>query len=135
MYKEHETYRVNGEIKDIEISIENITEAKLGDELDTCEEKDVDTLIISECTFTIKKGKTKLAVEVHHVQDDSDMYGINVWDISKEDTREWDASNHIGDSIYDSCGTCTAGEELYADGFEDIILNILFGEDGIIRAF
>ena len=130
MYEEHKTYLI-----ETEIYIENITEAKLGDELDTCEEEDIDTLIISECTFTVKKGDTKLAVEAHHIEDDSDMYGINVWDISKEDTREWDASNHIGDSIYDSCGCCTAGEELYADGFEDIILDILFGEDGIIIAF
>ena len=131
MYKQQETYFVNG----AEVYIENITKAKLGDELDTCEEEDVDTLIISECTFTIKKGETKLAIETHHVEDDSDMYGINVWNISKEDMREWNAPNHIGDSFYDSCGTCTAGEELYADGFEDIILDILFGKDSIIIAF
>ena len=131
MYKEYETYKID----EAEVYIENITETTLGCELDDCEEEDNDTIIISECTFTVKKGNTKLAVEVHHVMDDSDMYGINVWDISKEDTREWDAQNHLGDSMYDSCGGCTVGEELYAENLEHIILNVLFGENGIIIAF
>jgi hypothetical protein len=136
MYKEHETYIID----ETEVYIENITETTLGCELgDECNEEDKDTVIISECTFTVKKGNTKLAVEAHHVIDDSDMYGINVWDISKEDTRKWDAPNHIGDSVYDSCGGCTVDEELYArnskQNFELIILYILFGKNGIIIAF
>lgn len=130
MYEEHKTYLIG-----TEIYIENITKTKLSNELDEYEEENANITIISECTFTIKKGNKKLVVEAHHIEDDSDMYGINVWDISKEDTREWDASNHIGDSVYDSCGCCTFGEELYADGFEDIILDILFGKDGIIISF
>lgn len=135
MYEKGNLYYKNN----MKVSIEEISYVPLSEILE--EELLVDERVIDDCKFSVSDDAYKFTVEAYHIQDDHDMYCVSVYDTT--DDNSCDTFNRVCTSYYDSCGGCEASEGIRIhdikgnkrEDFEDVILDILFGTNGLIIAF
>jgi hypothetical protein len=99
--------------------------------------------ITQECTFTVIQKNLRFGVEVHHVEDDHDMYAISVYDQSSpHDRYRREDDNEICYCYMDSTGGSSADEilDIGNPDVEDAIMGTLFGREDLgilplIKAF
>lgn len=91
--------------------------------------------ITQECTFTVLYRNLRFGVEVHHVEDDHDMYAISIFDQSEERNRyRREDNNEICYCHMDSSGggmsddtLSVVREGIQYEQVENAILSYLFG--------
>lgn len=83
--------------------------------------------ITQECTFTVLYKNLRFGVEVHHVEDDHDMYAISVFDQSEERNRY--RRENIFDNPNDSNEICYCHLDSSGGGMSDDTLSVI--RDGI----
>ena len=116
------------------VNIENVTGGK-----EWTDEGLID--ITSEITFTVIYKNLRFGVEVHHVEEDADMYAIAIYDQTSEPNRYrresyFDNPNNYNEICY--CYLDSTGGTFYEDeistGYEEVddaIMAILFGNETI----
>ena len=119
------------------INIENITKGYVN----TDEEK---IKITEECTFIVYYNTLRFGVEAHHVDNDSDMYSISIYNQSAEKDRyRREDDNEICHCYLDSTGGGCMDEEIcivdhegtrYKE-VENVIMEVLFGENPLVIPF
>ena len=116
------------------VNIENVTSGK-----EWTDEGLID--ITSEVTFTVIYKNLRFGIEVHHVEEDADMYAMAIFDQTSEHNRYrredyFDNPNDYNEICYcylDSVGGTYDDGEFYT-GYEEVddaIMAILFGNETI----